>query len=229
MSSTEGIRGGAAALHYWELRQQVAASNLANATTPGFKAERVFSELVDGNRVTASAALDLRPGDLTATERPLDVALEGEGFFVVRTAAGERLSRGGAWTLDAERRLTDGNGNLLLLDGGSPVLPPGEVRVGEQGEVSVAGEVVGRLRVERPADGALLFHESGGLLRSDRGTRPAADFTVKQGYLEESNVNVLDSMVEMIEIQRSFASVQRTLTMLDGTMDTVVNRLGRLS
>lgn len=228
MSTTEGIRGGGAALRYWELRQQVAANNLANATTPGFKAERVFSELVNGRVVTASAALDLRPGPLTATERPLDVALEGAGWFVVKADGGERLTRGGSWQLDSERRLVDASGNPILLESGTPALPPGDIRIDERGAVMVDGQQIGRLRIERPADGAMLFHEQGALLRSDRGTVPLEGGVVKQGYLEDSNVNVLDSMVEMIEIQRSFASVQRTLTVMDATMDTAVNRLGRL-
>lgn len=229
MSSSEGIRGGGAALRYWELRQQVAANNLANATTPGFKAEKVFSQLVDGRVLTASAALDLTAGPVTPTERPLDIALEGSGFTVVRTAQGERLSRGGSLRLDAERRLTDASGNPVLLDNGAPALPQGEIRIDADGTVSVEGQRIGRLRLERAGDGAMLFHEAGGLLRSDRGTIPVEDVVVRQGHLEESNVNVLDSMVEMIEIQRSFASVQRTLTILDGATDTAVNRLGRLS
>lgn len=229
MSSSEGIRGGGAALRYWELRQQVAANNLANATTPGFKAERVFSQLVNGQQLSASAALDLTAGPITPTERPMDVALEGSGFLVVQTPAGERFSRGGSLRLDAERRLTDASGNPLLFESGTPTLPQGDVRIDAEGTVSVEGQTIGRLRLERAADGAMLFHEAGGLLRSDRGSVPVEGVAVKQGHLEESNVNVLDSMVEMIEIQRSFASVQRTLTILDGATDTAVNRLGRLS
>jgi flagellar basal body rod protein FlgG len=230
MSNTDGIRNGAAALRYWEVRQQVAANNLANANTHGFRAERVFSRLLDGSVQTASAALDLRPGSITPTERPLDVALDGAGFFVVDTPNGERLTRAGSFGLDGERRLIDAQGNRVQFEDGSPALPTGEIQIDDKGGVSVAGVSVGRLRIEAPAQGSMLFHEAGALLRSDRGTvavDPAAT-RLRQGHLEESNVAVLDAMVELIEIQRAYTNVQRTMSLLDGTMDTAVNRLGRI-
>ncbi len=88
------------AFRYWEQRQAAVAHNLANASSPGFKGERVFAQLLEGGGVQAAGSTDLRPGAMNGTGRPLDLALDGEGFMVVGTPAGERLVRGGSFQLD---------------------------------------------------------------------------------------------------------------------------------
>src|SRR5687767_10947996 len=92
-----GMSSAAAALQMLERRQQVLSNNLANASTRGFKGEAVFTRMMDNALAATDTALDLTPGTLTESRNPLDLAIEGNGFFVTNTAAGERLVRGGSF------------------------------------------------------------------------------------------------------------------------------------
>lgn len=226
----EPLRGAADALRYWELRQQVVSNNLANAETPGFKGERVFAQLLDGV-LSAGARTDMTAGALKPTHGPLDLALEKDGFFVVSTANGERLTRGGALRLDAESRITDAAGNIVLGEAGAIVVPQGAaLAIDLDGTVRADGKVLDRLRVERVASPDDLTHEQAGLFRATgtTGAVPAGERGVRQGFIEESNISTLDSMVEMITIQRSFAAVQGSLRTLDSVLDTIANQIGRV-
>lgn len=226
----DGLRAAAQALRYWEVRQQVVSHNLANVDTKAFKAERVFARLLDENLVTAESATNFAPGTLTRTGNALDVALEGPGFFVVDTPAGERLTRGGAFRLDERGMLVDAGGRPVLGENGPMVLPPGQIEIDARGTVRVEGVEIGRLRLEAMPAGAPLVREGDGLfvpaderIALDPETRP-----VRQGFLEESNVSAIESLVEMITVQRNFAAVQNGMRVLDGVMNTIANEIGRI-
>lgn len=227
----EGLASGANALRYWQARQNVVANNLANAETHGFKGERVFARLL-GDRIAPEAATDMRQGVLTPTQRPLDLAIDGDGFFVVDTPAGQRLSRGGPFTLDTDGRIVDAAGNALLGEDGAIRIPEakGEVTIDSTGVVRVDGAPLDRLRVEVPGEGARLLHEGNALFRAEGGTETVANDARKvlQGHLEGSNVNTLQSMVDMIDIQRNYAAVHNSLGVVDGVMETIANRIGRI-
>jgi flagellar basal body rod protein FlgG len=233
MPPATGLTSAAASLRYWERRSEVVAHNLANASTDGFKAERVFARLLGAageGGAAAQTATDLTAGTLRTTDNPLDVALQGDGFLVVRTPGGERFSRGGSLQLDAARRLVDGAGNPVLGERGPITLPAGAtVRVAADGAVTVDDKPVDRLRVERAGAGAALAHEGGTLLVPDAGRRavPADERRVRQGALEESNVNPVSAMVDMIAVQRAYASVQKAVTTLDEVRGTAASDLGR--
>ncbi|MDF1506063.1 flagellar hook-basal body protein [Roseisolibacter sp. H3M3-2] len=233
MPPTTGLASAAASLRYWERRSEIVAHNLANASTDGFKAERVFARLLGSNGAAlpaAQTATDLTSGALKPTGNPLDVAIQGDGFLVVQTPAGERFTRGGSLQLDAERRLVDGAGNPLLGERGPVVVPPGAtLAVANDGAVSMDGKPVDRLRVERAGAGAELQHEGGTLLVPDAGRAavPPADRRVRQGAVEESNVNPVSAMVDMIAVQRAYASVQKAVTTLDEVRGTAASDLGR--
>jgi flagellar basal-body rod protein FlgG len=225
-----GLYTAAHALRYWESRQQVAAHNLANVDTRGFKGERVFARLLGESYVAAETGTDYRPGSLTPTGGPLDLAFEGEGFFVVETPAGERLTRGGALRLDEVGQLVDQSGNAILGERGPIIVPPGKVEIDRLGVVRVDGGEVGRLRVEGVAPGVQLERDEAGRFVPDptRTSLPFAERRVAQGHLEESNVNAIESMVELITVQRNFASVQNSVRVIDGVMDTIANQIGRV-
>ena len=155
------MSSAAAALQMLERRQQVLANNLANAATRGFKAETAFSRIMGDALASTDTALDLSPGTLTETHNTLDLAIEGDGFFVTETPDGERFVRNGSFRLDTERRLVDERGHAVLGDNGPVVLPPGVVEIDATGMVKVNGRTVQRLRVERVANGADLQHEGG--------------------------------------------------------------------
>jgi flagellar basal body rod protein FlgG len=228
------LRKAADALRYWELRQQLATNNLANAETPGFKAERAFARLMGaGQSPVIGATTDLSEGAFKPTGNPLDIALVGDTrFFIVETGAGERLIRGGALRLDDDNRLVDAGGRTLLKEGGGAiVVPPGSrLTIGQDGTVAADGVSIGRLRVDRVPGPDFLEHEAAGLFRALDGREPVQDPDrgVRQGMLEDSNVSTLDSMVDLITIQRAYAAVQGGVRTLDGILDTIANRIGRV-
>jgi flagellar basal-body rod protein FlgF len=227
---TDGIASAASALRYWERRQEVVANNLANANTTGFKAEQVFARLVGDGLPAPDAATDFREGTYTPTANPLDVALRGNAFFVVDTPQGERWTRGGAWSIDQEGFLTDTAGNHALGEHGPIRVAGGEVSIDRTGMVVVDGIKIDRLRVEGPAEGSIPSHEGGTrwipVAARENVVVEARD--VRQGQLEESNVNTVSTLVDMISVQRNYAFAQKALTTLDGIRATIVNDLGKV-
>lgn len=224
-----GMTRAANALHYYERRQEVVANNLANADTNGFKAERVFARLLEGEVTVAGTETDLSAGALKQTNSPLDLALAGDGFFVVGTPDGERLTRGGSFRLDDTGQVVDPNGNPLLSENGPMVLPQGTITVAGDGTLSVDGKEVARLRIETVPPGTPLQHAGGTMFLPDPAQAPVAaeDRVVRQGFLEDSNVSTVGTMVDMISIQRAYAAVQRAVVTLDEVRSTISNDLGR--
>lgn len=226
--SAEGIGPAVRALRYWERRQEVMANNLANVSTPGFKAERVFAQLLQDGGPVAQTSDDLSGGSLSETGRPLDIALESDGFLVVETPSGERYMRGGSFHLDEGGKLVTEQGHPVLGTSGPLVLPPGKVVVEKEGHVEVNGVRVGRFRVVRPdqvpgREGANLW-----VPRGEQRDALAHEVRMRQGHLEESNVDPVSAMVDMIEIQRAYSALQRTIQTHDGVMHTITTEVGRV-
>ena len=223
-------RVGARALRYWETRQAVLANNLANVETPGYKAGRVFARLLDDATVEAAGGTDFTAGSLTPTERPLDIALEGDGFFVVETPAGQRWIRGGSFSLDESGTLVSTAGHPVLGSKGKIVLPTGPIDVSADGTVNVEGQPVGRLLIESTLEWDSLEREGANLWipAGDRRRVPEGAIRVHQGHLEESNVDPVSALVEMIEIQRAYSAVQRSMLGADQVMETITTRIGRV-
>lgn len=173
-----------------------------------------------------------RQGPLRETGNPLDLALEGPGFFAVETPAGVRYTRAGSFRLDAEGYLSDPAGHRVLgVDGPIQVGQEGPVAVGQDGAIFVAGALVGELllvdfadpNAELRKEGANLFapQEEAEALAPE-GTR------VAQGMLEGSAVNVVEGLVRLIELQRAYESSQRVVRSYDETLDRTVNDLARI-
>jgi flagellar basal-body rod protein FlgF len=177
------------------------------------------------------AATDMRPGPLRNTGRATDLALLGDGFFVVQDGDLETYTRNGAFTLDGEGRLSTADGKPVLGDGGPLKLSGGEFAVGRDGTVLVGGAEVGRLRVVSFSDPARLQHVGSGRLRStaDMAPRslPADEVRIEQGRLEGSNVDPIRTLVDMIAAQRAFEIGARVVQAADQTLDHSVNELGR--
>lgn len=242
MSGPPSLRAAGHALMYWQRRQEVNANNLANVETPGFRAQRVFSEVMRGGVPALGTVTDPRGGELRETGGPLDLALHGDGHFVVETPRGSKFVRSGSFTMDADGQVVDSNGHPLLGTNGPLVLPPGPVEIDASGVVRVAGERVDRLRIVAAPDvsrsesvsggstspAAASFREDGTVDPSQLEDLPPESTRVRQGYLEGSNVNALGALIEMTTIQRSFEAVQTTVRTIDSMMETVSNRLGRV-
>lgn len=204
------------------IRQGIAANNLANAATVGFRADtHIFRSVpvVDGGLPVASYAVaqtpsaDFTPGVLQQTNRPLDVALENRGFIAVETPSGEAYTRRGDLQVSAAGFLQTRDGKNIVGDGGPINIPAdSEVAIAKDGTISAipsanrnAVVVVGRIKLVNP-DEKNVVKGSDGLFRMRDGSVAEADPNVKiaSGALEGSNVNVVESMVEMISLARQF-------------------------
>ncbi len=240
-----GLTSAAAALHFYERRQQSIANNLANVETTGFKKERVFGRMVDDAVAAADSMTDRSQGTITPTGNPFDVALQGDAFLVVQTPDGERLSRGGALRLDEQRRLVTQQGHLVLGQDGPITLPPGDVGIGRNGVITVQPSPNGDgpagkgsasakrdaavLRIETVPANAALQHAGAGMFMpiATRTAAAEADRQVMQGALESSNVNSIETLTEMIDTVRAYADVQKSISVIDDIRGIAANQIGK--
>lgn len=218
------------------------ANNIANVNTSGFKAEKPLFEkaLKDQNALLSSSLKkdivapdtfvtndyvgikgsysDLTGGAIESTGNPLDVAINGKGFFAVQTPAGERYTRNGSFKLDSTNRVVTQDGNPVLGQGGEITLKAGEISVSGDGNITVDRATAGKFRVV-DLTGAALAREEGNLFSVTSGA--AADIdkpTVVGGALEGSNVNAVRELADMILASRLYEglkNVQDTTSKLD--------------
>ncbi len=227
------VENAGRALRYFQRLQENLANNLANAPTDGFKADLLFGRLLDDSVTPVSdQTLDLTQGSLRETGGVFDLALEGKGFFVVATDGGERLTRGGALHLDPGGVLVDAQGDPLLGADGTIVVP-GDASEGfevqKDGSVMVGGARIAKLTVVDVANVGDLEKEGLGRYIANGPTQPVnvAETRVRQGVIEESNVDTINGMIDMITIQREFQANMSALQTLDGQLDKVANSIGR--
>lgn len=217
----------------------VVANNIANSSTTGFRREGVvFSEhltAIGPGRETLSMAnargreVDLTPASLSQTGGRFDLALEREGFFMVETPQGNRLTRAGAFMTSAEGELVNADGHRVLDDGQAPIaLPPGarSVGVAPDGTISADGQPIARIGVFDQPDRAQLRHQ-GGTLFAAGDAEPVEEPLVRQGFLEESNVNPVLELARMIEVQRAYELGQSFLESEDQRIRSVISATTR--
>jgi flagellar basal-body rod protein FlgG len=225
----KGIVETARTLSYYTRLQQVVANNLANANTDAFKVDRVTARVFDGSESPVPVQeTDFQQGVLRDTGRPLDLALEGEGFFVVQTENGERLTRGGSFRLDAGGQLMDSLGAPVLGKEGPITIAGGAVEVLSDGAVMVDGAVLDTLRIETVEDLSTLMKEgSGRYLADGPTTAPGLGQTeVQQGFVEEANLDPVTSMVELVKIQHQYKANVDALQAMDAVLSTIANDVG---
>lgn len=217
-------------------RMDTVANNLANATTTGYKADRldfggVLSRAQGEGRdqgldsplvfpVLEGTQTDFDQGPMKQTGRSLDFAIEGEGFFEVRTEdGGTAYTRDGRFALDAEGVLTDSEGRAVLDRRGQTVtLDSNEVRANASGELFTPGHdsPVGHLAVYRPEDPGQLQKQGDNLYQAPAETMTEAnEARVRNGYLERSNVNTMQEMVRMMDLQRAYQSMTQAMKTID--------------
>lgn len=175
------------------------------------------------------SAIDLRPGALRETGRQGDLALAGDGFFVVQTPEGERYTRNGRFAVDRDGRLVTASGAAVLGGGGPLEIPGGQFVVQRDGSVVVEGNVLGRLQVVRFSEPSRLEHKGNALLAAPRDQvaepMPPESVQVVQGSLEASNVDPIRALVDMIAAQRAFEIESRVMQAGDESLEKAVNSL----
>jgi flagellar basal-body rod protein FlgG len=202
-----------------QVRQDQLANDLANASTPGYKSDRttqqdfgslLLTQTATGQQVgsiatglqVGSIVTDLSPAGLRQTGQPLDFAVAGSGFFAVRTAQGVRYTRDGQFTASAQGLLVDAQGNDVLSQTGSPI------QVSTKGTVQPAALGVFNLTGAAKQGNNLYTGTVAG-----RGSG-----TVVQGSLEDSAVDAVNTMVDMIASLRAYESGQKAISSIDETM-----------
>ena len=171
-------------------------------------------------------------GPVTRTGNPLDTAIEGEGFFVVQTENGEAYTRDGGFTRDAQGQLMTRTGRLGMGDGGPIAIDPeaGAIEVRADGTITQNEIEAGRLRVVA-FDTPEALEKLGNNLWAASGEQPRAPdrYRVAGGFLEQSNVNAVLELTEMISISRSYQSVARIISQTDELRATSIDKLARLT
>lgn len=231
MNPITGMLRAAGAMAYFGRRQEVTANNLANINTPGFKADRITATRpTNMSQPVPVEHTDLNQGALRLTGRPLDVALEGPGFLVVSTDRGERLTRGGSLTLDGAGQLLSSEGVPILGEQGPIVITGPGVTIESDGAVSTEGRSLDRLRLVHLPEGARLMKESNGLFRIESGEpEPGAPAKVRQGQLEDPNIDTVGGMIALVEIQRAYGAVATTMKTMDSILGSVTSDVARVS
>lgn len=216
------------------------ANNIANMSTAGYRREGlVFSELVSelepGEASLSMADASTRytnnsQGPLTLTGGTFDMAIEGNGFFLVETPDGEAITRSGAFTPNEQGDLVTHDG-LRVLDtsGGAIFIPPNanNISVAADGTISADGQPLAQLGVYMPSDPNALNRTSGVRFTSSAGFEPLEGSVILQGYVENSNVNAVSEITRMIEVQHAYELSQKFVEKEDERIRSVLSTLGR--
>ncbi len=224
------------------------ASNLANTSTVGFRGRQgsfstvlaetgghapgsVLNQVTNSYGVLGATHLNPSQGALTATGNSMDFAVEGPGYFAVQTANGTQYTRNGSFKVSPQGQLITQSGEAVLGATGAIRILPGQVSVSADGTISSNGAIAGRLSLVEFAPGTELQPAGSNNYTAPAGSaQPATASTVQQGMLENSNVNPVQSVVELIDAQRSAETMRHALSMFDSEMNkTAVQDLPRVS
>jgi flagellar basal-body rod protein FlgF len=226
----------------------IVANNIANVDTAGFKVESLIAEThaksLSGGKdsgprlvqfaLDTGVARDFGQGAVSTTGAPLDVAIEGDGFFQVNTDAGARYTRDGRFTLDPAGRLVTASGHAVGGDGGAEIVvdpKKGPIAIARDGVISQGEERIGKLGVVRFASLAGLSKDGDGLYRNDSNiaAEAAPDAVLHQGSVEGSNVNAVLEVTRMIEVTREYEKISKLMDQTSDLDRRSIERLGRVN
>jgi flagellar basal-body rod protein FlgF len=228
----------------------VAANNIANQDTVGFKVEELTtrtdpispppipSNLSPVNYVLDTGlARDFGQGELSQTGNPMDVALAGPGFFTLQTPNGPRYTRDGRFTLDAQGQIVDRQGDPVLSASGSPIIvdpQQGPVMIAKDGSVSQSANgqatQLGKLGVVQFANLSALSKQGANQYSETSGQTPVpvTNAIVTQGMVEHSNVNPVKEVTSLISISRAYDRMQDIMSSTMDLSSKAVDSLGQL-
>jgi len=221
----------------------VVSNNVANATTTGYKQQKMtFTEFLDkpalGERVSLvqdrAVYRDMSAGPMSVTSNPLDLAINGKGYFVVDTVSGPRYTRAGRFQLNNDRQIVDNSGLPVLDASNKPVtLPAGTINVRITGDGSVFSNVnpaaaVGKINVVSFQKEQLMTEVGSGLFTTDETPQAVPKETrVAQGVIEESNVKPVVEMTNMITVLRQYQGIQKIIDAEHDRQKNMIQKLGR--
>jgi flagellar basal-body rod protein FlgF len=235
-------------------RQQLLSHNVSNMDVPGFK--QILSTAEDYMQTTVLDPLDIledkdspravgllglgvkngqevidfSQGGIQTTNNTYDLAIQGTGFFHIKTPEGERYTRDGRFMRDASGMLITSEGYQVLGKNGQPIkIADGTVEIGSAGEVIIDGVSTSQLDLvefEKPEE--TLQHDQGNLFITDTKPTAAKNSTIIQGALETSNVNAAQVMTQMIEILRAYEAAQQMVQNQDELLGKTISSLGRI-
>lgn len=245
----KGIYSSGSGMQPRLMRLDVIANNVANADTTGYKKDSIFVQIMKDVGVAQStgngelAGLDVKEftdfteGSLRPTNSPFDVAIQGEGFFVLNTPDGTRYTRNGNFKIDENGDVVNSVGFQVMGSGGKISLPDAEriqqndLTITKSGEIYLGQNLMGKLRVVTFSDMQKLLKTAGTMFTAEEQPQDVRladeNSTVRQGYLEESNVEALTEMVQLVELTRGFETDQRTMRYQDSTLEKAMD-VGRL-
>jgi flagellar basal-body rod protein FlgF len=248
-----GLWQSAAGLQVQEYRQAIISNNLANADTPGFKADRIaFQERLNaatahGDMRSRNPVLDRMTGGLFATpvytdfaqgnfvpsNNALDVAVDGDGFFTVQTKDGPRYTRDGRFSKNTEGVLVHlaSGGAMLGTDGFPITLDPvsqAPIKIDEGGRVSQGDRMAGRMALVDFADRKQIEKTGQNLFSANGQQRIDGTGRVRQSMYEASSVEPVNTLVDMISTARAYEANAKLISLQDESLGRVVNDLGRV-
>ena len=231
-------------------QMNVIANNIANSDTVGFKVEGLmvgedverpatkgFSPPGINSKVSfvhdSGMGRDFSQGGLKQTGGTFDLALHGDGFFQVQTANGNRLTRDGRFTLNAQGQIVDGAGDPVLSSTGNPInIDPTKTApiIARDGTISQDGVIAGKIGVFKVADRSQLNKQGDGLLDTG-GQTPTADAPgkIEQGMTENSNVDPILMMTQMVSVSRAYEQVANMMSQTGSLSDESIQRLGKVN
>jgi flagellar basal-body rod protein FlgF len=249
-----GLYTTAAGLATAQLRLGVVSNNIANLQTPGYKQDQLPEDLgkaIDLQRYATNpqgqpigsitlgpevgvSQLDLSAGPLQATSNPLDLAIGGSGFFATQAPDGTtRYTRDGGFHQDVDGSLRARDGSAILDTNNQPITLPAnsDIAVAADGSILADGNQVAQLQMVDFAAGSQLNKVGNGMFTAPAGVAPQATngAQVYQGYLEQSNVDMTESMVATMNLVRAYEANQKLLQMQDETLKSTVNDVGKAS
>ena len=233
-----------------QMRLEVLANNIANINTSGFKGEKTIFRVEDQS-VTApengaadeiqalspysppfETRVDFSQGALQKTGNPLDVAINGNGFFSVQTPDGIQYTRQGSFSLNEQGMLIAPDGYEVQGEGGGITIEAGKVEIDMDGGILVDGEEVGRLKItdfenpdtlQKAGNSRFIATEKSVAVDAPDGT------TISQGHIESANVSPILAMTEMIETTRAFEAYQKVIQTVDEATGTSIDQVGKTS
>jgi flagellar basal-body rod protein FlgF len=233
----KGIYNSARSLEARSKNMDIISNNLANLNTVGFKREVPFSQIIsEMGESHFRQVTDFRQGDFITTSNPLDMAISGEGLFVVKTENGLQLTRNGRFQISDEGFLVNSQGQRVIGKNGeisfsnSMLSENRSVTVSKEGEIKYGEEVVDAFLIVRfiNQNNELLKAASNFVFEdSNIEVVPEEEYQLAQGFLEESNVNPILEMEAMINLSKDYESTYKMIQYLDQSLEKA-NEIGKV-